>query len=539
MTYLSLYRKWRPQNFEEVVGQDHVTQTLSNAVSSNRVGHAYLFSGPRGTGKTSVAKILAKAINCIEGPTAIPCNKCTVCKEISAGNSVDVLEIDAASNRGVDEIRDLRERVQYMPSQGSKKIYIIDEVHMLTPEAFNALLKTLEEPPEHIIFVLATTEPHKVLPTILSRCQRFDFRRLSISDISRRVEEVAQEEKVKIDKAAVEVIARYARGSMRDALSALEQLSSFAGKNIKAEDVVSILGTSSFNSQFELMEGISKKDVKAVLLTVEKLAESGQDVRQFTKDLIEYARHLFLLKSIPDGTKIIDIAGENLSKMKNQVERFKSSQILQLIEILSHTYQQMRWEAEGRLLLEAAMIKATKWESDDSLEGILLRLEEIEEKLSEKGSAVSSSHATLNSSQEVEVKEERKPEASKLKGKNVDLERVKRAWPVILDRVKGKKISTYALLLECEPTAVTDGKVVLEFAACAGFHKDEVEKETNLSILREAFREVFGEEVPITCNLQKDEENETELKEENDSFSKQHLLEMLKDSFQADIVEEE
>lgn len=539
IAYLSLYRKWRPQSFEEVIGQKHATQTLANAISSNKVGHAYLFSGPRGTGKTSVAKILAKAVNCVEGPTTTPCNECNICKEIAAGTSVDVLEIDAASNRGIDEIRDLRERVQYVPSQGHKKVYIIDEVHMLTPEAFNALLKTLEEPPEHVIFVLATTEPHKVLPTILSRCQRFDFRRLTVADISKRVEEVARREKVKIDKTAVEVIARYARGSLRDALGALEQLSSFAEKNVGVEDAANILGTSSFNSLFKLTENISEKDVKTVLLIVETLTESGQDLRQFTKDLIEYLRHLFLIKSIPDCAGIIDVTSEDLAKMKEQAEKFIPSQIIHFVEILTQAYQEMRWEGEGRLLLEAALVKATRWEADDSLRGILLRLEELEARLSEKENAVPREITFEKPSRKINTKKSQIEEIRKDRGRGIDLEKVKRAWPVILQRVKEKKISTYALLLECQPREVSEGKIVLEFEACAGFHKDEVEKETNIEILKEAFKEVLGEEISVACVLGGEEESEDQPKEANNNLSNQHLLEMLKDSFQAEIVEEE
>lgn len=546
MTYLSLYRKWRPQSFEEVVGQRHITQTLANAVKRDRVVHAYLFCGPRGTGKTSVAKILAKAVNCEKGPTPTPCNKCDVCQEITAGTSSDVLEIDAASNRGIDDVRELRERVRYAPTRGKKRVYIIDEVHMLTPEAFNALLKTLEEPPSHVIFVLATTEPHKVLPTILSRCQRYDFRRLSISDIAKRVKEIAQKEKVEIEGGAIGLVARYARGSLRDALGALEQLSAFSGKQISKEDAVSLLGTTDFDSLYGMAEALARRDTKAALLATEELAEKGQDLRQFAKDLIEYLRQLFLMASVTDHERVVDIERDYLEKVKGQLGVFRPFQILRFIEILTVAYKEMRWEGDGRVLLEVALVRMIRSEIDVSLEGLINRIEELELRTGrgsllpdEEQVPVGAAQGDIEAGSTRTADKERSSHQKKQSSKT-DLGKVMRAWPVILERVKKKKISTYALLLECQPCKLDKGKLVLEFRASAGFHKEEVEKETNQKIIQDALREVFGENIKVSCIVGEDKEAPTEADVSgNDNLTKRHAIEMLRDSFGAEIIEEQ
>ena len=280
MAYEVLARKWRPQKFDDVVGQEHVTQTLKNAIKGDRVAHAYLFVGPRGVGKTSTARIFAKALNCEKGPTATPCDQCDSCKEIMAGNNLDVLEIDAASNTGVDNVRDLRDNVRYAPSRGPFKIYIIDEVHMLSTAAFNALLKTLEEPPKHVKFVFATTEPQKVPATILSRCQRFDLRRISVKDIVKRLTEVAEAEKIEIDEDAMLAIARGAEGGLRDAESSLDQLIAFRGKNIGEEDVLSVFGLVARHALDELAVAVLKGNIVAAIKLVAEMDESGKDIQR-------------------------------------------------------------------------------------------------------------------------------------------------------------------------------------------------------------------------------------------------------------------
>jgi DNA polymerase-3 subunit gamma/tau len=303
---VSLYRKWRPQSFDEIAGQSHVTQTLKNAIERGRLSHAYLFCGPRGTGKTTTARILAKAINCENGATTNPCNECESCRSIVDGNSIDVLELDAASNRKVDEIRDFLEKIPYSSTQGGKKVYIIDEVHMLTTESFNTLLKTLEEPPEHVVFILATTEPNKVLPTILSRCQRFDFRRISVADIETRLKTVAEAEGINIDSGALGLISAYVQGAMRDALGILEQLASYAKERITSSDVTALLGITDAEVLFKFVAMLIEGDLAGCLVFLDELISRGQDVRQFIQDLLGYLRDIYLVKSV-DGARAKNI----------------------------------------------------------------------------------------------------------------------------------------------------------------------------------------------------------------------------------------
>ena len=336
MAYISLYRKWRPQTFSEVVGQEHVTRTLSNAIEQNRISHAYLFSGPRGTGKTTVAKILAKALNCEKGPTPTPCNECDICIEITRGSAMDVLEIDAASNRGIDEIRDLREKVHFSPTKTKVKVYIIDEVHMLTPEAFNALLKTLEEPPLHVIFVLATTELHKVIPTIISRCQQFDFRRILISDVKGRLREIADAEKIEIDDPSLYLAAKNAQGSLRDAIGTLDQLASFTAGKVGLDDVIALLGAVDLELLFDLTDMILAKDASACIGFVDKLSESGRDIRQFTKELLEYLHRLLVIKNVEAPERIVDVGAENLHRMRKQAEQISPSALMRMTD---HPFQ--------------------------------------------------------------------------------------------------------------------------------------------------------------------------------------------------------
>ena len=281
MTYISLYRKWRPQTFSEIIGQDHITRTLQNAIQMGRIGHAYLFSGPRGTGKTTVAKLLAKALNCTNGPIPEPCDQCENCRQIREGVSLDVAEIDGASNRGIDEIRDLREKVRFVPSQGRYKVYIIDEVHMLTTEAFNALLKTLEEPPQHVIFIFATTEPHKVPATIISRCQTFEFHRIALPDLLERLEQVSQAEGLKPSAAALNLIARNAQGGLRDALSILDQCIAYAGAEIAVEDVKELLGVVDFDLLTKYTAAIQTGNLVEALIIIDEVLSLGKDLTQF------------------------------------------------------------------------------------------------------------------------------------------------------------------------------------------------------------------------------------------------------------------
>ena len=357
MTYVSLYRRFRPQTFTEVVGQDHVTRTLRNAIAAGRTSHAYLFCGPRGTGKTTVAKVLAKALNCEGGTTPDPCGRCEACIRIQEGRSMDVIEIDAASNRGIDEIRDLRERVKFAPVEERYKVYIIDEVHMLTQEAFNALLKTLEEPPQRVVFILATTEPHRVLATILSRCQRFDFRRLTISELSGQVSRVAEAEGIQLDKDAVRLIAAGAQGAARDALGLLEQCAAYTGGEITYEHAVAALGVAGFRKIVEFCDAVIQGDLAGALTLVRELIDSGHDPAMFLRDVLEHFRNLMVLQACGFEPDLIDVPETSVVNLKRQAEVVPGALILEAIDILSEAESEMKYSASPQLTSEVITIK--------------------------------------------------------------------------------------------------------------------------------------------------------------------------------------
>jgi DNA polymerase-3 subunit gamma/tau len=357
VTYVSLYRRFRPQTFTEVVGQDHVTRTLRNAIAAGRTSHAYLFCGPRGTGKTTVAKVLAKALNCEGGPTPDPCGRCEACIRIQEGRSMDVIEIDAASNRGIDEIRDLRERVKFAPVEERYKVYIIDEVHMLTQEAFNALLKTLEEPPQRVVFILATTEPHRVLATILSRCQRFDFRRLTISELSGQVSRVAEAEGIQLDKDAVRLIATGAQGAARDALGLLEQCAAYTGGKITYEHAVAALGVAGFRKVVEFCDAVIQGDLAGALTLVRELIDSGHDPAMFLRDVLEHFRNLLVLQACGFKPDLIDVPETSAANLKRQAEVIPGALILEAIDILSDAESEMKYSASPQLTSEVITIK--------------------------------------------------------------------------------------------------------------------------------------------------------------------------------------
>ena len=393
--YQVLARKWRPQQFDDVVGQEHVTTTLKNAVEQNRVAHAYLFVGPRGIGKTSTARIFAKALNCVKGPTITPCDQCDNCREITNGTSLDVLEIDGASNNGVEQVRELRDTVRYAPARSKFKIYIIDEVHMLTTQAFNALLKTLEEPPAHVKFFFATTEPQKVLPTILSRCQRFDLRRIPANLIVKHLKEIAKKEKVAIDDAALAAIARGAEGGLRDAESTLDQLIAFCGNKIAEADVLSVFGLVAHDQIAALTDAILDGETIKALKVLKELDEIGKDLQRLAADLLDHYRNLLVVTLGEEGIASLQLPDTELGLLKAQAKRTDSDAVLRIIDALAAAEGRLRYALSKRVFFEIALVKAVKARDMTGIDGVLKKLNELK-----AGGAVTAVPATPQPSTE-------------------------------------------------------------------------------------------------------------------------------------------
>lgn len=384
MSYTALYRKWRPMAFEEVKGQEHIVTTLKNQIKADRIGHAYLFCGTRGTGKTTVAKILAKAVNCENPQDGSPCGECNSCKSIAAGTSMNVIEIDAASNNGVDNIREIREEVAYSPSEGKYKVYIIDEVHMLSIGAFNALLKTLEEPPAYVIFILATTESHKIPITILSRCQRYDFKRISIETIAARLSHLMQEEQIEVEEKAVRYVAKAADGSMRDALTLLDQcLAFYMGQKLTYDNVLEVLGAVDTEVFSEMLGAVLDRDTVKVLHKLEELVMQGRDLGQFVTDFIWHLRNLLLIKTSDNMEDVLDVSRESLERMMQEAERLESDQVIRYIRIFSEVSNQLKYASQKRILLEVALIKLCKPEMEIKTDSLLDRIRSLEQKVAE------------------------------------------------------------------------------------------------------------------------------------------------------------
>ena len=382
MSYMALYRKWRPDTFEDVKGQDHIVTTLKNQIQADRIGHAYLFCGTRGTGKTTIAKIFAKAVNCENPVNGSPCNECARCKAANAAASMNIIEIDAASNNGVDNIRDIKEEVQYSPTEGKYKVYIIDEVHMLSIGAFNALLKTLEEPPSYVIFILATTEVHKIPVTILSRCQRYDFKRISVDTIADRLTELMNAEKIDVEDKAIKYIAKMADGAMRDALSLLDQcLSFYIGQTLTYENVLEVLGAVDTEVFSKLFRAIIMNDVRRALAQLDEIIMTGRELSQFVIDFTWYMRNLLLIQTAEDATDIIDVSAENLKALKDEADVVEAEVLMRYIRIFSELSGQIRNATQKRVMVEIALVKLMRPAMENDYESMLNRLSIIEKQL--------------------------------------------------------------------------------------------------------------------------------------------------------------
>ena len=477
MAYQALYRVYRPQSFNDVVGQQHIIKTLQNALVQEKFSHAYLFSGPRGTGKTTAAKILAKAVNCEKAPIAEPCNECATCRGITDGSISDVIEIDAASNNGVDEIRDIRDKVKYAPSAVRYKVYIIDEVHMLSIGAFNALLKTLEEPPAHVIFILATTEPHKIPLTIISRCQRFDFKRISPEDIVYRMKEVLGSEELEVSEDALYEIAKASEGGMRDALSLLDQAISYSTEKVSLEDVLSITGAVSQAFIVKIVQAIFNENIVEALDSVESLIKNGKDPARFVEDLIFYYRDVLLYQASEENAYLLEKAAVN-EEFKELSSKMDSAFIYKVIAELNQTQQEMKWSNHPRVLLEVALVKlaqsSTNQEDTLPYQDILQKMNQMEaelQQLKEKGIQVDHTAQAVQTEkkQTRQSRSQYKTPVGKVNEvlKNAtrqNLETIKRSWAQVLDTLKQQnKASHAALLSNSEPVASSDQSFILKF----------------------------------------------------------------------------
>ena len=429
MSYTALYRKFRPDNFADVKGQDHIVTTLTNQINASRIGHAYLFCGTRGTGKTTVAKILAKAVNCQHPVNGSPCNECEMCKAIQAGTSMNVIEIDAASNNGVDNIREIREEVTYRPTEGNYKVYIIDEVHMLSTGAFNALLKTLEEPPSYVIFILATTEAHKIPITILSRCQRYDFHRISIDTIADRLTELLHAEGVEAEEKAVRYVAKAGDGSMRDALSLLDQCIAFyLGQTLTYDKVLEVLGAVDTEVFSKLLRKVLAGDVTAAIRILEELIVGGRELSQFVGDFTWYMRNLLLVKTSDNPEEAIDVSSENLRLLKEESEMTDIDTLMRYIRVFSELSNQIRFATQKRVLVEIALIKLCRPAMETNLDSVLDRIRVLEQRIDERPVQ----QVVVRSGDESVTEMRTEPIVLPQKAAPEDLQKIVAGWKVIV-----------------------------------------------------------------------------------------------------------
>jgi DNA polymerase-3 subunit gamma/tau len=535
----SLYRRHRPQSFGEVVGQEHIVRTLSNAVEKGRVHHAYLFVGSRGTGKTSMAKILARSLNCVQGPTLTPCGECEPCRTIAAGTSLDVIEMDAASNRSVDDIRELRERVGFAPAAGRWKVYILDEAHMLTKEAWNAFLKTLEEPPPNTVFVLATTEPQKVMATIVDRCQRFDFQRPSLEQIAEVIRRVSGQEKIQIEDGAVALISRSASGSFRDALGTLDQLVAFGGEAVTTDEVIELLGVADAELLFDTTDALAKEDARAALEAVERLARSGRDPGQFARDLIAHLRQLLVARATGEVPESFTVTVAQPERLAGQAEAIDDAKLMGAIDALSGAVAGMREGDDPRLTLEVALLKVATPSLDASREALLRRIESLESRLGGEGGPPVETPKPVEAPPQAErdAPEPEAPQAS-VATASVDFDRVVQLWPAVVDHLRDSGSAMLSTLFdEAKPLGIDDERSALRigFPASAKFNKKKAESSASVERMTEALTSIAGQRLRPAYELI-DGEDEEAAPEGSAELSEDELVDLVKDSFDANEV---
>jgi len=494
MSYLVLARKYRPQNFEELVGQAHITELLRKSIESGRIAHAFLFCGPRGIGKTSCARILAKSLNCQNGPTLKPCGECSACLEIANGNSFDVIEIDGASNRGIDEIRTLRENVKFAPSYGRYKIYIVDEVHMLTSDAFNALLKTLEEPPEHVKFIFATTEVHKVPATILSRCQRFDFKRIQVEIIMANLKSICIKENLKANEEALFAIAKASQGSMRDALGILDQLSALSDKGIDAADVFSMLGMVEIEFLFDLTDALIARNCVKALDIFNQVIERGKDIKQLGKDLTEHFRHLMIVKvGGVSLNSLIDYPSGVKQRLASQAEKISIAGILKAIELFIEAQETAKVMETLRMPLEVAFAKLTYGGSTGIISSSVPVASPV---ASTKPAAVPVAAAIAKPPVQMAA-----PQTPKVTIRAESLEDIKAHWNALTHEVSLKKMALATYLQDGTPCEYKGGRLVIGFTKENTFAKDSLNSKESLKFIEDLFSEKLNIPVSVTFKV--------------------------------------
>ena len=503
----ALYRVYRPKTFGDVVGQEHIVKTLKNQIKNNNIGHAYLFSGTRGTGKTSTAKIFARAVNCLNPINEEPCNECEICIDTLNDNIMDIVEIDAASNNSVDDIRELRESVKYTPSKAKYKVYIIDEVHMLSQGAFNALLKTLEEPPSYVIFILATTEPHKIPATILSRCQRFDFKRVSSKDIASRMSYICKKENIEAEEKALSLIARNSQGALRDALSILDQCISFGNEKIEYNDVIELLGTVNIDELFELSQSIIDENTKKSLEILNEFIIWGKDIRNLINDLIDHFRNLMVCKVSKDLDEIISLPEESIEGLKEQSQNVNINDLIRILNILSETQDSMKSSSNTRILAEVTIMKIAQPMFDESKEALIKRIENLEEKIESGNIKVS----TVQIEQSKDVKsqiieddkvEENKEDVAYEEVKSEDVRLVESSWKKVTQKIKDdRKLSIAALLKEVNTFNVKDNILYLIFNDNFSFARSRLNSKDTIEYVESIIREVLNRSFNIQIYL--------------------------------------
>jgi DNA polymerase III subunit gamma/tau len=544
MSYTVFALKWRPRNFDEITGQSHIVNQLKSAIQKDRLAHAYLFSGPRGVGKTSTARILAKALNCKAGPTVEPCGKCPACLDIAAGRSLDVIEIDGASNRGIDEIRTLRENVKFSPANGKFKVYIIDEVHQITSDGFNALLKTLEEPPEFVKFIFATTQPSKVPATILSRCQRLDFRRIPVMEIIAQLEKIIAGEKVKVDKDVLFAVARASDGSLRDAESILDQLVSFAKEKVSIEDVVSMLGMVETNTLFEMTDCIIRKDPAVALELLNKIVDNGKDANTFLADLIEHFRNLMVAKVSRENSRLIDLPADVCQKLSEQTKALSLEEIFNCFSVLVNAQETGKRMESLRIPLEISLVRLSINKPAASASPPVNPAPR-EKSLPAPGAGMGNSSLAKNKPAAAPAKrEEPRHHSEKISpapggntpapgaGKAVSFEQITKLWHEIVQNTSNLKISIGNYLKEGTPVKLLGNTLTVSFHKNRSLYKESLEATENRTMVERIIRQIMNAEVKLNFVLS--QENKS------DEVTLTHpTLQTAMDTFHARLIKEE